>query len=261
MRELVISVLLTVLLTIGLMAQQKPAAWSEWSRQDAEKLLNDSPWAQTQVETDTSEMTYSPTNGGGAGSRPARTTGMRDEQSDRNRNRAAEGAYNQAVETKYRIRFLSAKPIREALANLIVQQQSGTNADDEKKKQLVRTEMQQFVDRDFRDFIVVTVTFEASDGRVTGKAFQDFGSAVTDKLKNNTYLERNDGQRLFLIDYRVPTGDGLGARFIFPRIFDGHPFLNGDSREVRFYSEVGPNTKLNRRFKVSDMFYQGKLEY
>jgi len=32
-------------------------------------------------------------------------------------------------------------------------------------------------------------------------------------------------------------------------------------RELRFYSEVGPNTKLNRRFKVSDMVYKGKLEY
>jgi hypothetical protein len=260
MRRLMISGLLTTLLTVGLIAQQKAAAWTEWSKGDAEKILNDSPWAQTQVETDTSEMTYSPTNGGGTGNRPNRTTGMRDEQSDRNRNRAAEGAYNQAVETRYRIRFLSARPIREALANLIVQQQSGANAD-EKKKQLVRTEMQQFVERDFRDFIVVTVTFEANDGRLTGKAFQEFGSAVTDKLRNNTYLERNDGQRVFLIDYRVPTGDGLGARFIFPRTFGGHPFLNGDSREVRFYSEVGTNTKLNRRFKVSDMFYQGKLEY
>ena len=261
MRRLIISALLTTLLTVGLIAQQKPAAWTEWSRQDAEKILNDSPWAQTQIETDTSEMTYSPTNGSGsAGTRTTRTTGMRDEQSDRNRNRAAEGAYNQAVETRYRVRFLSARPIREALANLIVQQQSGANAD-EKKKQLVKSEMQEFVNRDFRDLIVVTVTYEASDGRLTGKAFQDFGSAVTDKLKNNTYLERNDGQRVFLIDYRVPTGDGLGARFIFPRIFDAHPFLNGDSREVRFYSEVGPNTKLNRRFKVSDMFYQGKLEY
>ena len=261
MRRLIISALLTTLLTVGLIAQQKAAAWTEWSKGEAEKILNDSPWAQTQVDTDTSEMTYSPTNGGGAGNRPARTTGMRDEQADRNRNRAAEGAYNQAVETKYRIRFLSARPVREALASLIVQQQSGANAGDEKKKQLLRSEMQLFVDRDYRDFIVVTVTFEASDGRLTGKAFQEFGSAVTDKLRNNTYLERNDGDRVFLIDYKVPASDGLGARFVFPRLLDGRPFLNGDSREVRFYSEVGPNTKLNRRFKVSDMFYQGKLEY
>jgi len=30
---------------------------------------------------------------------------------------------------------------------------------------------------------------------------------------------------------------------------------------VRFYAEVGTSLKLNQRFKVADMIYQGKLEY
>src|SRR5262249_26758256 len=86
-------------LAAGLVAQQKPA-WIGWSEKDAEKILNNSPWGQTQTDTNTSEMVYSPTNGGTSGlptNRSARTTSMRDEQADRNRNRAAEGAYNQAV--------------------------------------------------------------------------------------------------------------------------------------------------------------------
>ena len=264
MPRLTTAIALTVLFTVGAVAQrEKP--WTEWSKTEAEKMLTDSSWAQPQVETNTSEMTYSPTTGSASAPRtasPNTTASMRGEQAERNRNRSAEGAYNQAVETKYQIRFLSAKPIREALAAMIMLQQGdATSEDQKKKKELLRTQMQEFVDRDFRDFVVIAVTFEANDGRLTGKAFEDFGAASAGTLKNNTYLERSDGQRIFLIDYRAPMGDGLGARFIFPRVLNGRPFLDVGMRELRFYSEVGPNTKLNRRFKVSDMVYKGKLEY
>jgi len=40
---------------------QKQKPWTEWSKKEAEKTLNESPWGQTQTETDTSQMTYSPT--------------------------------------------------------------------------------------------------------------------------------------------------------------------------------------------------------
>ncbi len=258
MRKLAAASLMTALLAAGIGAQQKPSAWTEWSGPEANKILNDSPWAQTQTETNASEMVYSPTVGSAAGptgTRPARTTGIRDEQAARNRNRATEGAYNQAVETNYRIRFLSARPIREALAATILQQQSAASSEP------VKRQMQQFVDRDFGNYIVVAVTYEATDQRLSGKAFQDFNTARAETLKNNTYLESGDGKRVFLMDYRAPVDDGIGARFVFPRIVDGRPFLNSESGDVRFYSEVGANVKINLRFKVADMVYQGKLEY
>lgn len=258
MRKLITATLMAGLLAAGIVAQQKPGAWTELSAKEAEKILNDSPWGQTQTDTNTSEMVYSPTVGSAAGStssRPARTTGMRDEQADRNRSRATEGAYNQAVTINYRVRFLSAKPVREALAVTILQQQSSASSVQAKR------EMQQFIDRNFGDYIVVAVSYDASDQRLSGKAFQDFNAALADTLKNNTYLERKDGKRIFLMDYRAPVDDGIGARFVFPRVVDGRAFLNGESGDVRFYSEVGANVKLNLRFKVADMVYQGKLEY
>jgi hypothetical protein len=256
--KLATATIIAALLAAGIGAQQ-PTNWTGWSQKDAEKILNDSPWGQTQTDTNTSEMVYSPTVGSAAGSnssRPARTTGMRDEQADRNRSRATEGAYNQAVTINYRVRFLSARPVREALAVTILQQQQTTASSAQAKR-----EMQQFIDRNFGDYIVVAVTYDASDQRLSGKAFQDFNAAMADTLKNNTYLERKDGKRIFLMDYRAPIDDGIGARFVFPRVVDGRGFLSGESSDVRFYSEVGPNVKLNLRFKVADMVYHGKLEY
>ena len=262
MRKLFIAVLLNAIVTGGAVAQGQLKPWNEWSQKEAEKTLNDSPWARVQVETNTSEMTYSPTSGSGsattANRTPAPSTTMRQEQADRNANRATEGAYNGPVFTNYQVRFLSAKPIREAFASLILLQQAGASAADQQK---IKNEMQGFVDRNFGDYIVLTVTYVASDGRLTGKAFQNFNTAATDTLKNNTYLERNDGKRIYLIDYRAPIDDGLGAKFVFPGTLDGRVFLTPDHSEVRFYSEVGTSLKLNQRFKVADMIYQGKLEY
>jgi hypothetical protein len=38
--------------------QEKP--WKEWSKADAEKMLNNSAWGQLQVDTDLSEMFFNP---------------------------------------------------------------------------------------------------------------------------------------------------------------------------------------------------------
>ena len=121
--------------------------------------------------------------------------------------------------------------------------------------------LKSFVDRDFGDYIVVAVTFDSTDGRYSGPALQAFASATPGTLKNRTYLERKDGKRLFLMDYHTPINDGLGAKFIFPRLVDERNFLNAESGSFRFYSEVSNQIKLNVTFRMSELMYNGELEY
>ena len=227
-----------------LAAQNKP--WSEWSKKDVEKTLNDSPWAQTQTETDTSEMTYSPTI--------SQTTNARKEDTRiADASRVESGAKNSAMSVKYRIRLLSAKPIREAFARMVLSSQQSPAPD-------LAQQLQGFVDRDFGEYIVVAVTIEASDQRYGNPIAQAFNSATADILKNTTYLERKDGKRLFLMDYRPPANDGMGAKFVFARSVDGKSFI-GEGDNVRFVSEFNEKIKLNARYKTSEMNYNGKLEY
>src|SRR5438552_17101710 len=88
-------------------AQQKNKSWMELPRKDAERLLADSPWSQTQVDTDVSEMFYSPTKQGSASAgRP--NVGTFSDQQSVNNNRADRGAVNQAGYISYRICLLSA---------------------------------------------------------------------------------------------------------------------------------------------------------
>jgi hypothetical protein len=226
-------------------AAQKAKPWMEWSAKDAEKILNDSAWGQTQTE--------------GGESQPSSTSAItqttaarREDTSTSAANKVESGEKKDAMSVHYRVRFLSAKPIRAAFVRMIEIQ----GAPPEKVAQL-RT----FVDREFADYIVVTITMDGNDKKRMGLAMTEISNADATVLKTTTYLERKDGKRVALMDYRAPIQDGLGAKFVFPRMIDGKPFIEANSGEVRFSTEVGKAIKISRRFKVSEMTYDGKLEF
>ena len=256
MRKVILVAVLTALFTVISVAQ-KNKPWSEWSKEEVAKILNYSPWGQTQSDTDTTEMFYSPTKGGTSSvgaSLSTATIGKASDQQSINNNRADRGATNTAVSVNYHVRFLSAKPVREAISRMIMLSPHQPVEDFEGL-------MQTFVDRDFGEYIVLSVTLDSDDGRFSAPPLQTFASSTADTLKNTTYLERKDGKRLYLMDYRAPQNDGLGAKFVFPRTMDGKPFLTDQDGTLRFYSEAGNNIKLNIKYKLADMIYDGKLEY
>ena len=224
--------------------QKEQKSWKDWSKKDAEKVLSDSPWAHFQVDTDLSEMFYQPTT-------DARTSGSRAPNAS---SRLEQGATNQETSVKYGIRLFSARPVRQAFVRMIQLQQKNLEPD-------VMARMNNFAELPSDNAIIVAVTIEGSDKRSLGKVMQIVESAATGTLKNTSYLERNDGKRLFLEEYVPPGKDGFGARFIFPRIVDEKPFLTSDMTDVRFVSEFGTAIKLNMRFRIADMMLDGKLEY
>lgn len=243
--RLICSTLVTCSLAFTVYSQ-KAKPWTSWSRKEVEKTLNDSAWAQTQSETDTTSMTYSPTV-------TPTTAARREDSRISDASKVESGATNAPMTIKYRIRFLSAKPVREAFARMVLLAQQKTD-------EAFTSQLQSFIDRDFSDYIVVAVTIEGTDRRYLGPAAEAFNGATLETLKKNVYLERKDGKRLELMEYRAPSADGMGAKFIFPRATDGQPFLSGDDT-VRFAAEMSEKVKLNTKYKLGDMIYEGKLEY
>lgn len=233
MKKIIVTMICVFALAAVAGAQKKYKPWTEWGEKDVKKMLDDSPWGQTQNETDTSEMFYSPTaNNGGS--------------------RAERGALNQATNIGYGIRFLSAKPIRQAIARQIIL-----------KNPELTEQLTAFAAQKSDQYIVVAVDYNSADRRFSGPAMQQFNSANMGMLQNTTYLERKDGKRIFLEKYFAPINDGMGAKYVFPRMFEGKPFIDKDSGYIRFYSEfpVAKGLKLNMRFKVADMIYEDNLEY
>ena len=234
--------MVTLLALTAANAQKQEKPWTDWSKKDAEKMLTDSPWAQTQTDTDTSQMFYSPTQD------PQRMG-----TSSNDGSRLRQGATNQSVNVSFHVRFFSARPIRQALVRMIELQQKPP-VDVEKK-------LNDFAELESTNSIIVTVTYDSSDQRYSGIVMQAFNSAATGTLKNKSYLERSDGKHLFLEEYVPPGKDGFGARFIFLRQTDGQPFITDKSGDIRFHAEYSNGIKIDRRFKVAEMMYKGELEY
>ncbi len=235
-RILILSALvLLIALPISLSAQWNKKPYTEWSEKEATKLLNDSPWGQTQVFSDTSnEFGTGPGGraGGGSGS----------------------GDYS-SHHLNIRIRFLSAKPIRQAFSRMILLGQKGAVPDQ------LAARLKAFATQDFPDYIIVSVDADANETKNELHQFKALLSklAMVD-LKNVTYLSAN-GQRTFIESFQPPKEDGLGAKFIFPRNVNGKPVIAPDSKEIQFYAGFRSRFALNMRFKVKDMMVAGKLEY
>jgi hypothetical protein len=231
---------------VALAQKQKP--WTEWTKKDVEKFLNDSAWGQTQSEGGSARSSSS------SQSAITSTTAARNEdRSLSSAGRSESGETKPVSYVKYHVRFLSAKPIRAAFARMVLL--SRPQADEN-----LTTQLQGFVDRDFSEYIVVSVGVEVGDQKMAGPLTAAFNSATTETLKENVYLERKDGKKLPLFEYRAPAEDGMGAKFVFKRVMDGQPFLS-ENDTVRFIAQFNEKMKVNTRYKLSDMLYDGKLEY
>jgi hypothetical protein len=242
-----ISACLVILMLAGLAVAQKQKPWTEWSKKDVEKTLNDSAWGQTQTEGSV---------GGSSTSEASAVTQVAAQRSAERQLSSRQGESGEAKPVsyvKYQVRFLSAKPVRAAFARQVLL--SKTEPDE-----ALTTQLQGFVDRDFSEYIVVSVGVQVGDAKMAGPIMAAFTNATTDKLKESVYLERKDGKKLYLMDYRPPVEDGMGAKFIFKRVVDGQPFLS-ENDSVRFVAQFHERMKLNTRYKLSDMLYDGKLEY
>ena len=244
---------------LSINAQWSRKPYTEWSEKETLKLLNDSPWAQTQTFTDTSRQSSTTRSGSGS------TT-----------------AIAEIVSVNFRVRFFSAKPTRQAIARFMELQQKGTLPEQ------TAAQLKALAAADFPDYIIVTVSVESDKpSNMMQQANAVLYKLTTNELKNETYLVIRDGKRLSLKEYQRPRNDGLGARFIFERLPGGKPFISERSEEILFHSDLSggsaldgtiPNSSIpnrdasgriassfgftiNTRYKVKDMMFNGKLEY
>lgn len=236
------SIICVLFFAASALIAQTGKPWLEWNMKDTTKVLNDSAWGQTQLETKQAD----------GGSAAITNTGSSRNMVPRDPSKDAPGAITSYI--KYYIRLLSAKPIRQAVVRKVIL--DSPEMEEERKTQLLA-----FAEATSSDFIVVAVAAEAKDTSTGGEALQAFKAATLASLKESTYLEREDGQRILLADFVAPVADGLGAKFVFPRKLNNQPFLELGSGQLKFYSQLSKKIKLEARYKVSEMMYDGKLEY
>ncbi|MGH9751629.1 MAG: hypothetical protein ACREA2_02500 [Blastocatellia bacterium] len=133
----------------------------------------------------------------------------------------------------FRIRFLSAKPAPQAISRVMELKQKGA------LNEQLGAQLRSFAAADFPDYVVITVLCDSDQPNMRlQEATALMNNRTTADLKNNTFLELKDGRRVFLREYQPPRNDGLGARFIFPRLVEGKPFITAESGEIHFVSDL-----------------------
>jgi len=240
---------LFLLLPLATLAQWNKKPYTEWSEKEATKLLEDSPWSQKQTFTDTSKSASTTTSRG-----------------------SSQTTIADVINVNFQIRFFTAKPVRQAISRVMELQQKGEMPDQ------MAARLKALATADFPDYIIITVT---CDGDRASNMLQQARSVLqkisTATIKNSTYLVTKEGRRVFLQEYQPPRNDGLGARFVFPRLVDGNPFITPEGGELLFHAELGGDSTLNStiansdvarngftlnmRYKIKDMMVDGKLEY
>lgn len=235
MRSTIFALLICLVIGSTALAQEnKP--WSSWSKKDAEKILNSSAWSQTVIKGE-APVDMRVRSGSSA-----------------NQSQGVQGPPPEPQEINFRIRLLSAKPIREAFAARLIVAQPDRAAE-------LTPQLQTIIDEGFGDFIVVGVNADSRNPRALGAALRGLSMLRTDQLANKVYLERKDGKRLQLLEYKPPVADDMGGKFIFARSLDGEPFIAAGSGNFKFVLNLPNDMDLNARFDIGKLTYKGTLEF
>ena len=221
----------------------------EWSPKEAERMLDNSPWGKIHVVT-ISNPTYT-------GTRSFSTIGGGDlEREKRN---------------LFHIHFLTAKPVRMAIARALVLQSKG---------RFQPAQLRKFVDETNEQNIVIALTLSSQPSGTSSingylSALLKLSSPV---LVANTFLATSTGRKVFLTGYDPPGQDGLGAKYYFPRkLSDGTPLVTTADKEIRFETmitldegatltgdrlgvELTREDRIWMQFDLRKMMFEGKLE-
>ena len=201
-----------------------------WSQDKAVKVLNASPWAKQETFTQI-------VSGQGSG-------------------RSGE----KEIYNTFYVRFLSARPIREAYAR-IQQIYYGYDDMDQEARARFEKDQQPNIDMTSSEWIVVSVAFRSNDPNEESDVRRWFQSETVRTLKTKAFLSTPTCSQVEVSAYFPPREESVGAKFVFPRIVDGIPVVTEDCDAVTFelLDVPGANPNLQATFSVKSMVVDGEV--
>ena len=195
--------ILCLCLTAGLvLAQQwwEKKPYSEWSAKQVQRMLDRSPWSTVHTVAVLNPGYY----------QSSRSTGIPPFADDSDYNPTMLGMGVQERLNHFHLRFLTAKPIRLALARDMT-----VRAQQEPEPAAIERFVQYTDDR----FIVLLMTLssEPPGADSINQYMSTLLTLTTPDLTADTSLATRTGKRVYLARYEPPGPDGLGAKFLFPQ--------------------------------------------
>jgi hypothetical protein len=230
---MVVSSLLGILL--ALMAGTPPSwitqeHFSKWPLNRAVQILNVSPWAKHETYT----RVISGVGSGISGEKEIYNT--------------------------YYVRFLSARPIREAYARIQQIQHGYDKMSSERRRQFEEAQSPN-LDLNVSRWIVVSVSFRSNDPNEESSVRRFFQSETVETLKTKAFLSTTSCPQVELSAYFPQREESVGAKFVFPREVNGAPVLTKESPSItlELLDVPGTNARLRATFEVKPMIIGDQL--
>jgi hypothetical protein len=204
--------------------------FSKWSMNKAVQVLNVSPWAKQETFT----RVISGVGSGISGEKEIFNT--------------------------FYVRFLSARPIREAYAR-VQQIQHGYDKMSPEEKAQFETAQTPNLDLDVSRWIVLSISFRSNDPNEESMVRRFFQSETVKTLKTKVYLSTPSCPQVELSAYFPQREESVGAKFVFPRDVNGVPVLTKESSDItlELIDVPGTNARLRSTFAVKPMIVGDQL--
>ena len=229
------SLLLAILFPIIAVAASpwaKLEPYKQWSLDRAVKVLNDSPWARQETFTRVIRGVGSGISG------------------------------EKEIYNTFYVRFLSARPVREAYARVQQIQYGYDRMPPEEKRQFDDAQSPN-LDLDVSRWIVVSVSFRSNDPNEESAVRRFFQSETVETLKNKVFLSTPSCPQLELSAYFPQREESVGAKFVFRREVDGIPLVSRDCPNItlELLDVPGADSRLRATFKVESMIVGDTLVF
>lgn len=237
-----IAVLFSPLLAIAATSWTNVKPFHEWSLDEAVKVLNNSPWARQETFTRVIRGVGSGVSG------------------------------EKEIYNTFYVRFLSARPIREAFARVQQIRHGYGTMFPENRRRFDRAQMRK-LDLDVKKWIVLTVGFRSNDPNEESRVRRFFQSETVETMKTKAFLSTATCPQVEIVAYFPPREESVGAKFVFPREYDGLPVITkecssislelldvpGTDSESRGNSRSGGDSRLRATFDVEAMIVDGRI--
>ena len=128
--------------------------YTDWSKNDCQKLLENSPWSQRSDFTQVNMATVSQTTTGSGGQRVSQST-----QIDQSAISETEMGRQSSTQINYIVQFRSALPVRQAIVRQLQMQKSGLSKEQQEQ---IDAQSERFLNQQLDDAVIVHVIYRSA---------------------------------------------------------------------------------------------------
>jgi hypothetical protein len=234
---------------------EKP--FTQWTKAEAQKILNDSPWARKQ-EVRLQQAGRATAVAGAPTAGVAQGAILRSDD-----NTISSSGARIPVDFTFVLRLRSGLPVRQALLRL-KQIEAKYDQMDAKKRAAFDAKNKGLLECPAcQDNYVLTLTSSSREERGADPVYTAFAAARLDDIKRYIYIANEKGEQRPLVFFAAPKSPGQEATFFFPRLDDqGQPLFTAESKTLAFnitYLEV--NTATNFKVDLASLILNGALAF